>query len=112
MEEKKNKKADALFPELDKLSFEEALEKLEEIVNEMECGNIPLEKMISSFEKSSVLASACQSKLDALRTKIEILRKDRQSGNYKWSPLNDPLKAEDANSKEAENTENTEDVPF
>ena len=37
--------------EIDKLSFEEALQKLEELVSEMESGNSPLEKMIRSFEE-------------------------------------------------------------
>lgn len=110
-----------LRQEIDSLSFEEALQKLEEIVEEMESGNSPLEKMISSFEKGSVLASACQAKLDALRTKIEILRKDRQSGNYKWTPLQEMEQEDEDLSEETAapsgpnhtaSPGNNEDVPF
>ena len=94
--------------ELEKLSFEEALQKLEEIVDGMERGNVPLEKMISSFEEGSLLASVCQAKLDTLQKKIEILRRDRQSGSLKWAALNAP-KQEEAPSP---GNEKDEDTPF
>ena len=115
MDEKKmTGEKQSLIQELEHLSFEEALQKLEEIVNEMERGNLPLEKMITSFEKGSILASACQSKLDALRTKIEILRKDRQSGSYKWTPLQNaeqPSVPENTDGSAAGDG-SEEDVPF
>ena len=101
---------------IDKLSFEEALQKLEELVTEMESGNSPLEKMIRSFEEGSILASACQAKLDVLRKKIEILRKDRQSGNYKWTPLQssaaNPPESSVGENEKADAPDTEEDVPF
>ena len=102
--------------EIDKLSFEEALQKLEELVSEMESGNSPLEKMIRSFEEGSILASACQAKLDVLRKKIEILRKDRQSGNYKWTPLQssaaNPAEIRTEENETGNDSGTEEDVPF
>ncbi len=119
-EEKSNSENNALMQELEQLSFEEALQKLEEIVHEMESNSSPLEKMITSFEKGSILASACQAKLDALRTKIEILRKDRQTAAYKWTPFGNEngtgikekeIPASTVSGQENENNDD-EDVPF
>ena len=114
MDEKtKTEQEKKLLEKLEKLSFEEALQKLEEIVDGMESGNAPLEKMISSFEEGSLLASVCQAKLDSLQKKIEILRRDRQSGNLKWAPLSGP-KQEEAPSpgKDFSGGEKDEDTPF
>ena len=120
-EEKSNSENNALMQELEQLSFEEALQKLEEIVHEMESNSSPLEKMITSFEKGSILASACQAKLDALRTKIEILRKDRQTAAYKWTPFGNEnatgikekeIPAPTVSGQENENNDDDEAVPF
>lgn len=109
MDEKtKTEQEKKLLEKLEKLSFEEALQKLEGIVDGMESGNAPLEKMISSFEEGSLLASVCQAKLDSLQKKIEILRRDRQSGSLKWTALNAP-KQEEAPSP---GNEKDEDTPF
>lgn len=116
-EEKSSSENSVLIREIENLSFEEALQKLEEIVREMESNSAPLEKMISSFEQGSILASACQAKLEALRTKIEILRKDRQNAAYKWMPFGSENGAgkektlpvsEDLSAEDGSN----EDVPF
>lgn len=71
------------FKDLEKLSFEEALSRLESIVEAMEDGKAPLESMISSFEEGGALAEICQRKLDGLQRKIEILVKDSPQGG-KW----------------------------
>ena len=48
------------------LTFEEAMDKLEQIVSEMERGGIPLEQMMSKFEEGAKLAKYCQEKLAGL----------------------------------------------
>ncbi len=60
---------------LEKLPFEDCMARLEEIVQSMETGNVPLEKMISSFEEGSAIAELCHKKLNSLKQKIEILQK-------------------------------------
>ena len=90
----------ALLQKIDSMSFEEALERLEGLVREMEDGSTTLEDMIKRFEEGSVLASACQAKLDLLRKKIEILRKDSRSGTYKWGSLSDSESEEKSVSEE------------
>ena len=59
--------------ELKKLSFEKALELLEETVTKMEDGNMPLDEMITCFEKGKILRDLCSKKLNELEKKIEVL---------------------------------------
>ena len=66
--------------DLEKLPFEEALKKLEDIVEKMEDGNLPLEEMISCFEEGNALSKVCGKKLSELEKKIEILVKENSSG--------------------------------
>ena len=70
------------------LTFEEAMEKLEEIVSEMEQGGIPLEQMMSRFEDGAKLAKYCQEKLAGLKKKMEILTR-RPDGSTAWTEMED-----------------------
>ena len=45
------------------LPFEEALEKLESIVEAMESGDLPLETLLTRYEEGARLAGLCQTKL-------------------------------------------------
>lgn len=69
--------------ELESLSFEKALERLETIVSKMEGGKLPLEDMMEQFEEGSLLSSVCEKKLKELEKKIEILVKEDSDGG-KW----------------------------
>ena len=53
------------------MPFEEALEKLESIVESMEEDDLALEKLLTRFEEGAKLAKACQSKLAEAETKIQ-----------------------------------------
>lgn len=55
------------------MSFEEAMDKLEQLVRSMESGNVKLEDMIKRFVEAKKLSAYCQSQLNALKEKIEIL---------------------------------------
>jgi len=57
------------------LSFEKALEGLEEIARRLEDGELDLDESIAEFEKGVRLARICHEKLDAAEKKIEILQK-------------------------------------
>lgn len=61
-------------------SFEDGLEKLESIVREMEEGDLPLEKLITHYEKGSSLLAQCDRKLKEAENKIEILKAKTESG--------------------------------
>lgn len=58
---------------IENLSFEEAMEKLELIVRQLEEGKIPLEEAITAFEKGSKLKEICEEKLKQAQLKIEKL---------------------------------------
>ncbi len=57
------------------LPFEEALKKLESIVDAMESGDLPLEALLSQFEEGTKLIKTCQAKLEEAEVKISKLEK-------------------------------------
>lgn len=54
-------------------SFEENLQRLEEIVSSLEEGNISLENSINLFEEGMKLTRACNEKLESIENRINIL---------------------------------------
>jgi len=65
-----------------KKTFEEAMTQLEDIVKELESGQLPLEKAIKKFEQGMKHANFCFDKLDETEKRIKVLLKDNQ-GNIK-----------------------------
>ena len=59
--------------EVEKLNFEEALTKLEEIVARLEAGELTLEESLTLFERGQVLAGRCAELLEAAELKVELL---------------------------------------
>jgi len=59
-------------------SFEASLEALEEIVRQLERGDLPLEKSLELFEKGIGLSRQCQERLNQAERRIEILLRDNQ----------------------------------
>lgn len=57
--------------ELDKLSFEEALRQLEEIVARLESGRVELEESITIYERGAALKAHCERKLKDAEARIE-----------------------------------------
>ncbi|HPK54109.1 MAG TPA: exodeoxyribonuclease VII small subunit [Smithellaceae bacterium] len=53
--------------------FEEAMEKLEDIVKKMDAGDLPLDEALKSFEEGIKLVHFCQTKLDEAERRVEIL---------------------------------------
>lgn len=54
-------------------TFEKGLEELESIANELERGNLSLEKAIETFERGIKLSKECSEKLDKAEKRINIL---------------------------------------
>ena len=59
-----------------KKSFEQAMKQLEQIVQDLESGDMPLEKAIKKFEEGIQLSKFCTEKLDESEKKITILMQD------------------------------------
>ena len=57
--------------EFSKLSFEEALEKLEEIVRDLESGNVSLDDSVRYYEEGSKHMKICEKRLTEARMKVE-----------------------------------------
>jgi exodeoxyribonuclease VII small subunit len=55
--------------------FETALRDLEELVERLEHGDLPLEESLAAFERGVLLTRACQSALKEAEQKVEILLK-------------------------------------
>ncbi|MEM7700904.1 MAG: exodeoxyribonuclease VII small subunit [Pseudomonadota bacterium] len=57
--------------DIDQMSFEEALSALESIVQQLERGDVPLDKSIDLYSRGEELRAACQKRLDAAQARIE-----------------------------------------
>jgi exodeoxyribonuclease VII small subunit len=56
--------------------FEECLERLEKIVQELEKGDVPLEQSLTLFEEGMKLSNSCRKELEEAEGKVEILLKN------------------------------------
>jgi exodeoxyribonuclease VII small subunit len=68
------------------LPFEEALKKLESIVEAMESEDLPLESLLSKYEQGTQLARICQEKLSEAELKIQQLERNT-AGEMKLKPI-------------------------
>ena len=68
------------------LQFEDALKKLEGIVEAMESEELPLEALLARYEEGTRLAKVCQEKLAEAELKIRQLEKNA-AGELKLKPL-------------------------
>lgn len=68
------------------LSYEDALKKLEGLVEEMESGELPLESLLTRFEEGTKLAQLCQSKLAEAEAKILQLE-EKPGGDLELKPF-------------------------
>lgn len=70
------------------MRFEEAIKRLEEIVEEMEGKDLQLEKSIKLFQEGMELAAFCNGKLDEAERRINIVMKNSkgQLAEEKFNP--------------------------
>jgi len=72
------------------LTFEDSLARLEQIVSQLEAGNLPLEESLKVFEEGIALARHCARYLEEAEKRIEILTKDDQGAlgttPFTWEP--------------------------
>ena len=58
-----------------KLTFEASMQRLDEIVKQLEKGDVPLDASLALFEEGVGLVKLCSGKLDAAEQKVRILTK-------------------------------------
>ena len=66
--------------------FEEALQKLEAVVEAMEADDLPLETLLARYEEGAKLVKICQEKLAEAELKIQQLEKTA-GGELKLKPM-------------------------
>lgn len=82
---KTSKKAAAREPEKGP-SFEQAIQRLEKIVADMESAELPLEDILKKYEEGSRLVRFCSQKLEEAEKKIELLTK-KSDGSVVLKPF-------------------------
>jgi len=87
------KGADKAAVEVQDLPFEDALKRLETIVESMEAQDLPLETLLARYEEGARLTSLCQSKLNEAELKIQQLEKNAKGG-LSVKPLTPPEETE------------------
>ena len=66
--------------------FEEAMQRLEEIVQSLDNGDLPLEESLKIFEEGMKIVGFCNSKLDEAEKKVSLLIKE-SDGQLKEQPF-------------------------
>lgn len=58
-------------------SYEEALAELERVVGAMEGGQLPLDQLLGSYQRSADLLAYCRSRLEAVEQQVQVLEEGR-----------------------------------
>ena len=66
--------------------FEEAMKRLEEIIHDLESGDLPLEESLKVFEEGMDLIKLCSEKLEEVEQKVTKLVKESE-GKYVHQPF-------------------------
>ncbi len=92
-------------------TFEEALERLETLVEAMESGQLPLEEMLARYEEGTLLVQLCGEKLAAAEKRIEIVTRNAagKAEIAEFDPAAPPPAASPARSAKAKKTPPEED---
>ncbi len=70
------------------IKFEEALKKLEKIVDDLEKGDISLDEALKKYQEGIELSRVCSQRLENARKKIDILSKDKKD-EFELKPLDE-----------------------
>ena len=60
--------------ELEKLTFEEAMQELEKLVDSLDKGDVSLDEAIAAYDRGSQLKDYCQKKLHDAKMKVETIQ--------------------------------------
>lgn len=82
------------------LSFEQAYARLEQILERMNSGKVPLEEALHLYEEADKLIRSCSERLSQAEKKVEILMKNRQGElavDENGQPVRQPFSQQHAN---------------
>lgn len=66
----------AVAAKISEMSFEDALKALEQVVRQLESGDVALDQSIALYERGEALRQHCQARLDAAQARIEAIVQD------------------------------------
>jgi exodeoxyribonuclease VII small subunit len=93
-------RAKAAASETEPLDFERAMTELEQLVEKLERGDLPLEESLGAFERGIALTRTCQQALRQAEQKVEMLMQ-RPGGDRERVPFDDDDDAGDVEDDEA-----------
>lgn len=70
------------------IKFEEALNKLEKIVGDLEKGDLSLDEALKKYQEGIELSRQCCQKLENAKKKIDVLTKNKK-GEFELRPLDE-----------------------
>ena len=68
-------------------TFEEASARLDELVRQMESGQLPLDSMIAAFEEGRQLVAFCNAKLSEVQRRVETIKAQEADGSIVREPF-------------------------
>lgn len=93
--------------QVEEASFEASLKSLEEAVDQLEVGNLPLSDALKLFEQGLKASNVCRARLEEAKQKVEVLVKDN-NGDFRLEELDD----ESEEDEEDASTEGDGELPF
>ena len=67
-------------PDVASMSFEQALQELEQLVRRLEAGEVTLDESIQAYERGSQLKAHCERKLSEAQQKVETIARAADGG--------------------------------
>ena len=71
---------------VEEMSFEEAIRELEEVVNRLDRGEVPLEESIRLYERGDLLKKRCEKKLREAEDKVALITTDGEGNATGTAP--------------------------
>ncbi len=65
-------------------SYEAALQELEKLVLQLESGDLPLEQLLTQYQRGAELLKFCRSRLESVEAQIKVL--DQEGEHQTWIP--------------------------
>ena len=76
------------------IKFEDALKKLEKIIEEMEQGDMSLDEALKKYQEGLELSRVCSQRLENAKKKIDVLTKNKK-GDFELKPLGEGSQEEE-----------------
>ena len=83
---------------MSEMKFEDALKKLENIITDLESGELSLDDSLKKYEEGIKLSKLCAKRLEAAKKKVEILLKS-EDGTVELKPFDETMSEDKAESK-------------